>query len=73
MLELTDEQVGQLNDLRESQAIRVSCVGSPIGKSPIGGPIENIVDDLKRNIDIAKMVGTDRVRVFSFYPEVDGL
>ena len=52
---------------------RISCVGSPIGKSPIDGPIEKVVDDLKRILDIAHMVGTDKVRVFSFYPETDGL
>ena len=50
----------------------MSCIGSPIGKSPVDEPIEKVVDELNRIIDIAKMVGTDRVRVFSFYPEVDG-
>ena len=73
VLELTDEQVGRLIERCEAHSIRVSCIGSPIGKSPIDGPIEEVVDDLGRITDIAKMVGTDRVRVFSFYPESDGL
>ena len=73
VLELTDEQVSRLVELCEAHSIGISCVGSPIGKSPIDGPIEQVVDDLKRIIDIAKMVGTDKVRVFSFYPETDGL
>lgn len=73
VLELTDAQVGRLIALCEARAIMISCIGSPIGKSPINGPIEKVVDDLKRIIDIAEMVGTDRVRVFSFYPEADGL
>ena len=73
VLELTDEQVGRLIERCEAHSIRVSCIGSPIGKSPIDGPIERVVDDFERITDIAKMVGTDRVRVFSFYPESDGL
>ena len=28
---------------------------------------------LRHITDIAKMIGTDQVRVFSFYPESDGL
>lgn len=73
VLELTDEEAGRLIERCEAHSIRVSCIGSPIGKSPIDGPIEKVVDDLGRITDIAKMVGTDRVRVFSFYPESDGL
>lgn len=73
VLELTDEEVGRLIERCEAHSIRVSCIGSPIGKSSIDGPIEKVVDDLGRIIDIAKMVGTDLVRVFSFYPESDGL
>lgn len=73
VLDLTDEQVDRLIERCEAHSIRVSCIGSPIGKSPIDGPIEKVVDDLGRITDIAKMVGTDRVRVFSFYPESDGL
>ena len=73
VLELTDEEVGRLIERCEAHSILVSCIGSPIGKSPIDGPIERVVDDFERITDIAKMVGTDRVRVFSFYPESDGL
>ncbi|MXZ03871.1 MAG: sugar phosphate isomerase/epimerase [Chloroflexi bacterium] len=73
VLELTDEEVVRLIERCDAHSIRVSCIGSPIGKSQIDGPIEKVVDDLGRITDIAKMVGTDRVRVFSFYPESDGL
>ena len=73
VLELSNEQVDQLVERCKAHSIKVSCIGSPIGKSPIDEPIEKVVDDLERITDIAKMVGTDRVRVFSFYPESDGL
>ncbi len=73
VLELSDEEVGRLVERCKAYSVKVSCVGSPIGKSPIDGPMEKVVDDLKRILDVAGMVGTDRVRVFSFYPEADGL
>ena len=72
VLELSDEEVGRLIDLCEAHSIRVSCIGSPVGKSSIDRPIGDVVEDLERVIDIARMLGTDKVRVFSFYPEVDG-
>ena len=72
VLELSNEQVDRLVERCDAGSIKVSCIGSPIGKSQIDEPIEKVVADLNRIIDIAKMVGTDRVRVFSFYPEVDG-
>ncbi len=72
VLALSDAQVSRLNELCKAHSVQVSCIGSPIGKSPIDEPIEKVEDDLNRIIDIAKMVGTAKVRVFSFYPEVDG-
>ena len=72
VLELSDDEVRLLIELCDAHSVRVSCIGSPIGKSPIDRPIEKVVDDLRRILDIAKMIGTDRVRVFSFYPEVGG-
>ncbi len=73
VLNLTDDDVRRLNERCDAHDIRVSCIGSPIGKSPIDEPIEGVISDLKRIIDIAKMLDTDRIRVFSFYPETDGL
>ena len=73
VLELTDAQVGRLIERCESHAINISCIGSPIGKSPIDEPMEKVADDLNRILDIAQVVGTDKVRIFSFYPEIDGL
>ena len=72
VLDLSDDDVERLKDRCEANSISVSCIGSPVGKSQIDRPINEVVDDLKRILDIAKILGTDRIRVFSFYPEVDG-
>ena len=72
VLELSDDEVGRLLDRCEAHSIRLSCIGSPVGKSQISRPIGEVVSDLERIIDIAKMLRTDRIRVFSFYPDADG-
>ena len=72
VLELSDDEVSRLADRCEAHSISVSCIGSPVGKSPIGQPIGEVVSDLERILDVAQMLGTDRVRIFSFYPEAEG-
>ncbi len=72
VLELTDDDVRRLADRCEAHSIRVSCIGSPVGKSPIGQPIGEVVRDLERILDVARMLDTGRVRIFSFYPEAEG-
>ena len=72
VLDLSDDDVARLKDRCEANSISVSCIGSPIGKSQIDRPINGVVDDLMRILDIAKILGTNRIRVFSFYPEADG-
>ena len=72
VLELSDDEVSRLKARCEAHSIRVSCIGSPVGKSSIGQPIGEVVRDLERILDIAEMLGTDKVRIFSFYPDAEG-
>ena len=61
VLELSDDEVSRLSDRCEAHSISVSCIGSPVGKSPIGQPIGEVVSDLERILDIGRMLGTDKV------------
>jgi len=69
--EFTRWQVQKINDLCAQYEITVACMGTPIGKTPIQAPIENEAERLKRIADIAHQLGTDNLRIFSFYPEAD--
>jgi len=71
VLDLDDSQVASLRDMCNRHSIKVSCIGSPVGKSPIEEPLETVLSDLSRILDIAAALGTGRVRVFSFYPPKD--
>jgi sugar phosphate isomerase/epimerase len=68
---------GQVETIRRScelSGVKVSCIGSPLGKSPIEGPIEDVLEDLGRVFRVAKSLDTSRIRIFSFYPSgEDGL
>lgn len=68
VLELDDSQVANLRDACSRHSIKVSCIGSPVGKSAIDEPIETVLADLSRILDIAETLSTGLVRVFSFYP-----
>lgn len=68
VLHFSDEQAQRVKSLCDEAGVFVSCIGSPIGKSPLADPIENEEKNLQRIIEIARMLDTQRVRIFSFYP-----
>lgn len=68
VLALSDAKAEQVKQTCADYGIAVSAIGSPIGKSPLADPIEKEVANLERIIAIGKIVGTARVRIFSFYP-----
>lgn len=68
VLALDDAQVERVGQMCGRYGVRVSCIGSPVGKTPISAPREMEMDNLARIFRIAEALGTRRVRVFSFYP-----
>lgn len=68
VLYLEDDEAAAVHRLCDEHQIVVSCIGSPIGKSPIVEPVERELTNLWRIFQIAEVVGTRRVRIFSFYP-----
>jgi len=68
VLHMDDEEVSRVGQTCTRHGIAVSCIGSPVGKSPIVDPIEREMANLTRIFQIAEAVDTRRVRVFSFYP-----
>jgi sugar phosphate isomerase/epimerase len=68
VLYLDDDEVAHVRRLCAEHGIAVSCIGSPVGKSPIGDPVDREASNLTRIFRVAEAVGTRQVRVFSFYP-----
>ena len=68
VLDLSDDQVQAIGDACARNSIRVSCIGSPVGKTPITDPLDRELQNLDRIMDVAKALATTHVRLFSFYP-----
>ena len=68
--ELNDLEIERLAMACRRRSIRVSCIGSRIGKSPITEPLGATLAELGRILDLAERLGTKLVRIFSFRPPV---
>jgi len=66
---LTDEEVEQLKEKMNQYGIKVSSIGSPIGKIKLTDDFEAHFEAFKRVAEIAKMLDTKYIRMFSFYHE----
>lgn len=62
---------GRIKELCQEYGIGVSCMGSPIGKSPIVDPIAIEGERLKTIGATAHNLGTRNIRLFSFYPQAE--
>lgn len=68
VLDLDDEEAQKVATLCADAGMAVSAIGSPLGKSPITEPMTDELRKLDRIIRTAEIVGTRRLRVFSYYP-----
>jgi sugar phosphate isomerase/epimerase len=67
VLDLTDLQVRELKALLDQHGIRLSAIGSPIGKVGIDQPIEPHLKRFERALELCKVFDTPNVRIFSYY------
>ncbi|MGD0706773.1 MAG: TIM barrel protein [Trebonia sp.] len=65
--DFTDGQVAAFRGALDRAGVRVSAIGSPIGKIPLEAPLGPELDRMRRIADIAGELGTTIVRVFSFF------
>ncbi len=73
IIDFTDEELIEIRDRLAENGIKVGSVGSPIGKYPITDDFESYLPKVKRTIEIAKILGTKYVRMFSFFVKQDEL
>ena len=65
--DLSGEQVGAFRAALDGAGVRVSAIGSPVGKIPVTAPLAPELERLRRVADVACELGTTIVRVFSFF------
>jgi sugar phosphate isomerase/epimerase len=66
---LEDEDVARVKQVCAEFGVKIACLGSPLGKSPLAAPLEMEKNNLARLMAIGKMLDTRFIRIFSFYPE----
>lgn len=64
---LTDDEMRDFRAQLDAANIGVWAIGSPCGKHPLSEPFGPQLDTLRRTIDIARLAGASRIRMFSFY------
>ena len=69
--DMDDDQIAEVHQTCENNGIAVSCIGSPIGKSPVTAPLENEIKNLERIFKVCDILGTRHIRMFSFYPPAE--
>ena len=67
ILTLTDEELKEIKKKLDENGIKVNSLGSPIGKYPITEPFDKHLVDFHRAIEVCKILGTDKMRMFSFF------
>lgn len=68
VVDFTPSQLTELKAVLDRRETGVSAIASPIGKVPVALPVEHEVARLAKAIDAAHALGSDYVRIFSFYP-----
>lgn len=71
ILAITDDELREIKAELDANGIKVNSLGSPIGKYPIEEPFENHLTDFMRAIEVCKILGTDKMRMFSFFVRGD--
>ncbi|MCD6288639.1 MAG: sugar phosphate isomerase/epimerase [Candidatus Hydrogenedentes bacterium] len=72
VLSLDDDHARIVKGKLDAAGIKVSAIGSPIGKIKISDPFEPHLEAFRRAIELAGLFGTQHIRLFSYFiPEGD--
>ena len=67
IIKLTDSEVEDLHAQMDKYGIKVSSIGSPLGKIKITDDFDAHFEEFKRTVEIAKMLSCRYIRMFSFF------
>ena len=67
IVDRTDAELDAFADKLDRAGIGISALGSPIGKYDIDKPFDAHMTDFRRALEVCRRLGTDRMRMFSFF------
>ncbi|HBL40789.1 MAG TPA: hypothetical protein DDY98_04165, partial [Ruminococcaceae bacterium] len=65
--DFTVEEAKELKAKLDSEGIEISSLGSPFGKIEITDDFEPHFEKFKNTVEVAKILGTENIRMFSFF------
>ena len=65
---LEKNEVSEVKKMLEFYGVKVSSIGSPLGKIKLDGDMDGHMETAKRIFETANELSTKNVRIFSFYP-----
>ncbi len=66
--DLTLEEAAVLREKLDAAGIGLSALGSPFGKYPLAEPFEKHLEKFRHGLELCRVLGAKRIRMFSFYP-----
>lgn len=67
VMEFEDFQIKLMKSQFNNRGIKFSCIGCPVGKTPVTDPMDFEIKRFRRAIEIARGFETKVIRIFSFY------
>jgi sugar phosphate isomerase/epimerase len=67
VLDLSDDELHRVKSTTAERGIRISSIGSPIGKVPVKDPFGSHLERFRRALHAADVMETPYIRVFSFF------
>jgi sugar phosphate isomerase/epimerase len=74
IMDLTKRELNEAKKIIDDHGLKVSAIGSPIGKVKLDQPFEPHLDKFKHAVDLAVLFETPYIRMFSYYaPEGENI
>ena len=67
IMDLNQDELKHARNLLGDHGLKVSAIGSPIGKVKLDEPFEAHLDKFKHAVDLADFFNTPYIRIFSYY------
>ncbi len=67
--DLTQDKAREVRRRLDDAGLRARSLDSPLGKISLGDDFAPHLDKLRRTLDLARILGAGRIRMFSFYPK----
>ncbi|MBL7154255.1 MAG: sugar phosphate isomerase/epimerase [Phycisphaerae bacterium] len=67
LMDLSKSELDEVKKMIQDHGLKVSAIGSPIGKVKLDEPFEPHLDMFKHAIDLALLLETPFIRMFSYY------